>query len=100
MDGMKIVGDSVRRGKDVSPAGRESRGDEEGGRLPAAIHGGEKKRSAILAENGRIVMATVKGDVHDIGKTSWQSCSGATTSEVIDLGVMVPLRRRFSRRHR
>ena len=41
MDGMQIVGRPLRRGEDVPPAGREVRArDEEGGRLPRAVHAG------------------------------------------------------------
>src|SRR5439155_11246819 len=40
--------------------------------------------------NGRIVMATVKGDVHDIGKNIVGVVLGCNNYEVIDLGVMVP----------
>ena len=39
---------------------------------------------------GRIVMATVKGDVHDIGKNIVGVVLGCNNYEVIDLGVMVP----------
>ena len=46
---------------------------------------------------GKIVMATVKGDVHDIGKNIVGVVLGCNNYEVIDLGVMVPARR-FSRR--
>jgi 5-methyltetrahydrofolate--homocysteine methyltransferase len=47
--------------------------------------GGNGRRSA-----GRIVMATVKGDVHDIGKNIVGVVLGCNDYEVIDLGVMVP----------
>ena len=40
--------------------------------------------------NGRIVMATVKGDVHDIGKNIIGVVLQCNGYEVIDLGVMVP----------
>ena len=39
---------------------------------------------------GKIVMATVKGDVHDIGKNIVGVVLGCNNYEVIDLGVMVP----------
>jgi len=47
--------------------------------------GGDSRRSA-----GRIVMATVKGDVHDIGKNIVGVVLACNNFEVIDLGVMVP----------
>src|SRR5262245_60052035 len=57
----------------------------------------EKEKAERLAENplaataqGRIVMATVKGDVHDIGKNIVGVVLGCNNYEVIDLGVMVP----------
>jgi len=48
-------------------------------------NGGEQRQSA-----GRIVMATVKGDVHDIGKNIVGVVLACNNYEVIDLGVMVP----------
>jgi 5-methyltetrahydrofolate--homocysteine methyltransferase len=52
----------------------------------------EEKRRAGTApsRHGRIVMATVKGDVHDIGKNIVGVVLGCNNYEVIDLGVMVP----------
>ena len=53
------------------------------GRPEAAERSGRKSR-------GRVVMATVKGDVHDIGKNIVGVVLGCNDYEVIDLGVMVP----------
>ncbi len=51
----------------------------------------EQERQAAAARSaGRIVMATVKGDVHDIGKNIVGVVLGCNNYEVIDLGVMVP----------
>jgi len=51
----------------------------------------EKARSGDTARsNGRIIMATVKGDVHDIGKNIVGVVLACNNFEVIDLGVMVP----------
>src|SRR5205814_9323811 len=50
----------------------------------------EKQLSGNHAPQGRIVMATVKGDVHDIGKNIVGVVLGCNNYEVIDLGVMVP----------
>ena len=59
----------VRRRQDVPAAGGEERArDEERGRLPEPFMEAESGRRARSASKGRIVMATVKGDVHDIGK--------------------------------
>ena len=48
---------------------------------------------------GKIVMATVKGDVHDIGKNIVGVVLGCNNYEVIDLGVMVPVRKDPEERH-
>jgi 5-methyltetrahydrofolate--homocysteine methyltransferase len=50
----------------------------------------EEKRRTGAASKGRIVMATVKGDVHDIGKNIVGVVLGCNGYEVVDLGVMVP----------
>src|SRR5579859_7698262 len=49
-----------------------------------------EKKAGAAATQGRIVMATVKGDVHDIGKNIVGVVLGCNNYEVIDLGVMVP----------
>ena len=81
----------VRRRQDVPAAGGEERaGDEEGGRVPAAVHGAGDGRQGSRAARARIVLATVKGDVHDIGKNIVGVVLGCNSYEVVDLGVMVP----------
>src|SRR3712207_7053305 len=50
----------------------------------------EKEASGNRQAQGKIVMATVKGDVHDIGKNIVGVVLGCNNYEVIDLGVMVP----------
>src|SRR5262245_16578798 len=50
----------------------------------------EEEKSADAKPQGRIVMATVKGDVHDIGKNIVGVVLQCNNYEVIDLGVMVP----------
>ena len=50
----------------------------------------EKARAAAPAHAARSCMATVKGDVHDIGKNIVGVVLGCNNYEVIDLGVMVP----------
>ena len=50
----------------------------------------EKRAQGAGRAKGRIVMATVKGDVHDIGKNIVGVVLGCNNYEVIDLGVMVP----------
>ena len=50
----------------------------------------EKDADAITKSAGKIVLATVKGDVHDIGKKIVGVVLQCNNYEVIDLGVMVP----------
>jgi 5-methyltetrahydrofolate--homocysteine methyltransferase len=50
----------------------------------------EKEKGGAIQSNGKIVMATVKGDVHDIGKNIVGVVLQCNNFEVIDLGVMVP----------
>ncbi len=50
----------------------------------------ESEKSEMSASAGRVVVATVKGDVHDIGKNIASVVMGCNGYEVIDLGVMVP----------
>ena len=57
----------------------------------------EEQREGTGRRAGTIVMATVKGDVHDIGKNIVGVVLGCNDYEVIDLGVMVPGRRGSSR---
>ena len=81
----------VRLGQDVPAAGGEIRArDEEGRRPPHAVHRGGEGSERRHQGKGRIVMATVKGDVHDIGKNIVGVVLQCNGFEVIDLGVMVP----------
>jgi len=94
MDGMNVVGDLFGAGKMFLPQVVKSARvmkkavayltpymEEE--RLATAKAGGRTSK-------GRIVMATVKGDVHDIGKNIVGVVLQCNSYEVIDLGVMVP----------
>ena len=68
MAGMDIVGDRFGLGPDVPAPGRQERArHEEGRRPPRPLHRG-RARGHRRRRAGTIVMATVKGDVHDIGK--------------------------------
>ena len=49
-----------------------------------------EKDGLTSSSNGKILMATVKGDVHDIGKNIVAVVLGCNNFEIIDLGVMVP----------
>ena len=87
---------SVRRRQDVpAPGGQVGARDEEGGRLPDAVHGGGEGGAwpppgQAVKTQGKIVLATVKGDVHDIGKNIVGVVLACNNYEVIDMGVMVP----------
>src|SRR5689334_3489445 len=53
----------------------------------------EAEKSADAKPQGRIVMATVKGDVHDIGKNIVGVVLQCNNYDVVDLGVMVPVQK-------
>ncbi len=81
----------VRRGKDVPAAGGEVGPRDEAGRGdPSALHGGGKGGRRRRQTAGTIVLATVKGDVHDIGKNIVGVVLACNNYEIIDLGVMTP----------
>jgi len=50
----------------------------------------EAEKDSMQRSNGKILMATVKGDVHDIGKNIVSVVLGCNNYEIVDLGVMVP----------
>ncbi len=50
----------------------------------------EAEKDQTQKSNGKILMATVKGDVHDIGKNIVSVVLGCNNYEIVDLGVMVP----------
>lgn len=50
----------------------------------------EAEKDSTRPANGKILMATVKGDVHDIGKNIVSVVLGCNNYEIVDLGVMVP----------
>jgi 5-methyltetrahydrofolate--homocysteine methyltransferase len=92
MDGMNIVGDLFGAGKMFLPQVVKSARVMKKAvahLVPFLEHRpGEAARS-----NGKIVLATVKGDVHDIGKNIVGVVLQCNNFEVIDLGVMVPAER-------
>ncbi len=90
MDGMKIVGDLFGAGKMFLPqVVKSARAMKRAVAYLTPFMEQEKETSGRRAR-GRIVMATVKGDVHDIGKNIVGVVLGCNNYEVIDLGVMVP----------
>jgi len=91
MDGMKVVGDLFGAGKMFLPQVVKSARVMKTAVAHLTPFMEEEKRSGIaLHSQGRIVMATVKGDVHDIGKNIVGVVLRCNNYEVIDLGVMVP----------
>ena len=95
MDGMKIVGDLFGAGKMFLPqVVKSARVMKRAVKYLEPFMEAEKAKSEERGEvrrgNGKVVLATVKGDVHDIGKNIVGVVLGCNNYEVIDLGVMVP----------
>jgi 5-methyltetrahydrofolate--homocysteine methyltransferase len=92
MDGMKIVGDLFGAGKMFLPqVVKSARAMKKAVAYLLPYMEEEKRRSGEAHKpQGKIVMATVKGDVHDIGKNIVGVVLGCNNYEVVDLGVMVP----------
>ena len=93
MAGMNVVGDLFGAGKMFLPQVVKSAPRDEAGRGPSDALYGEGKEEAGLDQQsaaGKVLMATVKGDVHDIGKNIVGVVLACNNYEVIDLGVMVP----------
>jgi 5-methyltetrahydrofolate--homocysteine methyltransferase len=90
MDGMNVVGDLFGAGKMFLPQVVKSARvmKQAVAHLTPFIEAG--KSASAKKSNGKIVMATVKGDVHDIGKNIVGVVLGCNNFEVVDLGVMVP----------
>ena len=91
MDGMNVVGDLFGAGKMFLPqVVKSARVMKKAVAHLIPFIEEEKEKSGVTAGKGRIVMATVKGDVHDIGKNIVGVVLQCNGFEVIDLGVMVP----------
>jgi len=91
MDGMNVVGDLFGSGKMFLPqVVKSARVMKKAVAHLIPFIEAEKEKSGVTAGKGRIVMATVKGDVHDIGKNIVGVVLQCNGFEVIDLGVMVP----------
>ncbi len=92
MDGMNVVGDLFGAGKMFLPqVVKSARVMKKAVAHLLPYIEAEKRRSGDAAKNnGKIIMATVKGDVHDIGKNIVGVVLRCNNFEVIDLGVMVP----------
>ncbi|WP_416140645.1 methionine synthase [Halomonas sp. HK25] len=89
MDGMNVVGDLFSAGKMFLPqVVKSARVMKQA--VAYLIPFIEAEKSGDTQAKGKIVMATVKGDVHDIGKNIVGVVLQCNNYEVIDLGVMVP----------
>jgi len=88
MDGMNVVGDLFGEGKMFLPQVVKSARvmKQAVAHLQPFI---EEEKGGVAHSNGKILMATVKGDVHDIGKNIVAVVLQCNNFEVIDLGVMV-----------
>ncbi len=94
MDGMNVVGDLFGAGKMFLPqVVKSARVMKKAVAYLLPFIEAEKEQNGTAASkdtNGTIIMATVKGDVHDIGKNIVGVVLQCNNYEVIDLGVMVP----------
>jgi 5-methyltetrahydrofolate--homocysteine methyltransferase len=92
MDGMKVVGDLFGAGKMFLPqVVKSARAMKKAVSYLLPYMEAEKQQSGAASRSaGKMVMATVKGDVHDIGKNIVAVVLGCNNYEVVDLGVMVP----------
>ena len=88
MDGMNVVGDLFGAGKMFLPQVVKSARVMK--KAVAYLLPYLEEEKAESSNNGKILMATVKGDVHDIGKNIVGVVLACNSYEIIDLGVMVP----------
>ncbi|HEX8172310.1 MAG TPA: methionine synthase [Thermoanaerobaculia bacterium] len=90
MDGMNIVGNLFGAGKMFLPqVVKSARVMKKAVAYLLPYMEAEKLKSGDTSVRGKVLMATVKGDVHDIGKNIVGVVLGCNNYEVIDLGVMV-----------
>ncbi|MCB1719295.1 MAG: B12-binding domain-containing protein, partial [Candidatus Competibacteraceae bacterium] len=89
MDGMNVVGDLFGSGKMFLPQVVKSARVMKKA-VAHLIPYIEAEKDGQSRSNGKIIMATVKGDVHDIGKNIVGVVLQCNNFEVVDLGVMVP----------
>ncbi|MEW4981629.1 MAG: methionine synthase [Cycloclasticus sp.] len=89
MDGMNVVGDLFGEGKMFLPQVVKSARVMKKA-VAYLMPFMEEEKGDVISSNGKILMATVKGDVHDIGKNIVAVVLQCNGFEVIDIGVMVP----------
>ncbi len=91
MDGMNVVGDLFGSGRMFLPqVVKSARVMKQAVAHLLPYMEGERDGRSHTSTNGKIVLATVKGDVHDIGKNIVGVVLACNNYEVVDLGVMVP----------
>ena len=91
MDGMNVVGDLFGAGKMFLPqVVKSARVMKKAVAYLVPFLEAEQRASGGVRRAGKVVLATVKGDVHDIGKNIVGVVLRCNNYEVIDLGVMVP----------
>ncbi|MGF1548886.1 MAG: methionine synthase [Thiotrichales bacterium] len=90
MDGMNVVGDLFGAGKMFLPQVVKSARVMKKAVAYLQPYLEAEKATCEVRANGKILLATVKGDVHDIGKNIVGVVLQCNSYEVIDLGVMVP----------
>ena len=90
MSGMNVVGDLFGAGKMFLPqVVKSARVMKKAVAILIPFIEAEKEKNQSTRERGKVLMATVKGDVHDIGKNIVGVVLGCNNYNVIDLGVMV-----------
>jgi 5-methyltetrahydrofolate--homocysteine methyltransferase len=90
MSGMSVVGDLFGEGKMFLPQVVKSARVMKKAVAYLQPYIEAEQTGEVIQKAGKILMATVKGDVHDIGKNIVSVVLGCNNYEVIDLGVMVP----------
>jgi 5-methyltetrahydrofolate--homocysteine methyltransferase len=91
MSGMRVVGDLFGAGQMFLPqVVKSARVMKKAVACLLPYFEEEEARSKVKSQRSKVVLATVKGDVHDIGKNIVGVVLGCNNYEIIDLGVMVP----------
>ena len=94
MDGMNVVGQLFGDGKMFLPqVVKSARVMKKAVAILEPLMDAEKAASGISTAKGKMVIATVKGDVHDIGKNIVAVVLRCNGYDVVDLGVMVPTKK-------
>lgn len=91
MNGMNVVGDLFGAGKMFLPQVVKSARVMKQAVAYLTPYIEAEKAAGASTSKGKILMATVKGDVHDIGKNIVGVVLGCNNYEIVDMGVMVPL---------